>query len=92
MKKPRTMRIVSLLTALALLIALGAAYMAFGYAKSTEDAEADISKKLNCVSSSFKRINQIRAQLEHHYDDMLMGNVRLSVWLAVAVPVGIAVV
>ncbi len=80
MKKPRTMRIVSLLTALALLIALGAAYMAFGYAKSTEDAEADIRKKLNCVSSSFKHINQIRAQLEHHYDDMLMGNVRLSVW------------
>lgn len=80
MKNPRIKRIVSILAALALLIALGAAYVAYGLSSTTEAAEAGIRKKLNCISTSFLRIVQMREEIGSHYDNMLMGNVRLSVW------------
>ena len=80
MKNLRAKRIACILTALALLVALGAAYLVYGISNVTEVAEANMLRKLNGISSSFLRIIQMRAQIQSSYDNMLMSNVRLSVW------------
>ena len=79
MKNLRAKRIACILTALALLVALGAAYLVYGISNVTEVAEANMLRKLNGISSSFLRIIQIRAKIQSSYDNMLMSNVRLSV-------------
>ena len=80
MKNPRLRRIACVLAALVLLVALGVAYVAYSISNVTEVAEANMLRKLNGISSSFLRIIQMRAQIQSSYDNMLMSNVRLSVW------------
>jgi hypothetical protein len=80
MKNPRLRRIACVLAALVLLVALGVAYVAYSISNVTEVAEAGMLRKLNGISSSFLRIIQMRAQIQSSYDNMLMSNVRLSVW------------